>query len=344
MALGIHVNTFNQEQWEQHANLFLDHNLYQTWAYQHARIDKFCLGVDTIDIVDENGDSCIIAIVRIMRIPIFNLKVGYVQWGPLIRRTGQAARINPDALRLVKDYYIPKRVDIFRIAPNVFVDEVEAKYDEALEAAGFKRVNRIRPYHTMLFPLDITEDQMRNMLHSKWRGFLRKAEEKRMDLFESQDLNYLYRFEEIYQEAIHRKHFKGLNIQEFIRTQEHLLDDQKINMLVVNKDGIILSIDINSYLGDTSLGLFQATSEQGLSLGASYLIWWNTFLAAKRAGMRRYDMGGIDPEKNPSVYQYKRRMGGNEAFHIGSYDVYGNAFAKYAFYILDLMNSARKRK
>jgi lipid II:glycine glycyltransferase (peptidoglycan interpeptide bridge formation enzyme) len=270
-----------------------------------------------------------------MKIPMLGFRIGYIQWGPLLRREGQAAELDSEALRLLHDYTLSMRVHVLRIAPNIYTSEVHDDYKEALRSAGFEPVKQLKPYHTMLFPLDINEDQMQKRFHTKWRATLRKAEKNGMMVYESQDIPILSMFEKMYQKSRERKRFKGLNIQEFIRTQEKLLMSQKMNMVVVKKEDDLLSVDINSYLGDTSLGLFQATTEQGLSLGASYLAWWHTFLAAKRAGMRRYDMGGIDPEKNPSVYQYKLRMGADVAYHIGCYDAYADKWAKRFCFMLD---------
>jgi lipid II:glycine glycyltransferase (peptidoglycan interpeptide bridge formation enzyme) len=196
----------------------------------------------------------------------------------------------------------------------------------------------------MLFPLDIDEEQMRLKFQNKWRAALRKAEKNKAAVYETQDVQTLYEFEKIYQHSQKRKQFKGLNIGEFIHTQQHLPAEKKLNLIVIKKDDQLLSVDINSYLGDTSLGLFQATTELGLSLGASYLAWWHTFLAAKRAGMCRYDMGGIDPVGNPNVYQFKQRMGGEEAFHLGCFEAYASPWAKRLWLLIDGMYSKIKGK
>ncbi|MBA7668576.1 hypothetical protein ES703_76689 [subsurface metagenome] len=72
------------------------------------------------------------------------------------------------------------------------------------------------------------------------------------------------------------------------------------------------------------MGTLAACSEKGLECSASYLVWWRTFLAAKRAGVKWYDLGGIDPDNNPTVYQFKSRMGGKEQFHIGAFEACDN--------------------
>lgn len=327
MTMQLKVLPINEDAWDAKASLFSDYNLYQTWAYQKARVCRRNHQLMGVEIIDDNG-PCLVALARIIKVPVVGFRIGYIQWGPLLRRNGNLVEIYPDLLNGLSDYYLSNGIDVLRITPNLYTTEVNPNYKEVFAAAGFHPVDYIKPYHTMLFPLDMDEEAMRMKFQNKWRASLRKAEKNGMVADETQDVQTLYEFEKIYQHSQKRKQFRGLNIQEFIQTQENLPADKKLNLIVIKMDAQLLSVDINSYLGDTSLGLFQSTTESGLSLGASYLAWWHTFLAAKRAGMRRYDMGGIDPVGNPNVYQFKLRMGGNEAFHLGCFEAYATPWAK----------------
>jgi lipid II:glycine glycyltransferase (peptidoglycan interpeptide bridge formation enzyme) len=103
-------------------------------------------------------------------------------------------------------------------------------------------------------------------------------------------------------------------------------------------------VDVTSHLGDTAVGVFQASSEKGLKYRASYLVWWKALLAAKYAGMKRYDLGGVDPDRNPNVYQFKLRMGAEEAFHIGAFEICENPIVKKIWHAAEWAhNLIRKR-
>lgn len=343
--MNLHINTSltAQETWDARANSFADYNLYQTWAYQQARTNNRKHQVKSIEISDDNGIR-LLALVRIVKVPLIGFRVGYVQWGPMLRRPGQTACLDVEALKCLRDYCLANWVEVLRITPNIYTTEVQENYPEVMASAGFEKNDRIKPYHTILFPLDIDQEQMRMKFQNKWRASLRKAEKNEMTVHETQDVQTLRAFERIYEQSQKRKGFTGLNVEEFVLTQGKLPPLRKLNIIVIKKDEDLLSVDINSYLGDTSLGIFQSTTEQGLSLGASYLAWWNTFLAAKRTGMRRYDMGGIDPVGNPNVYQFKQRMGGDEVFHIGCFEAYANNWAKRLCAIFDSCYQWMKRK
>lgn len=335
IMLKINVTPFTQQDWESKANSFADHNLYQTWAYQYQRTGRNEDSLSQAEIVDQTGQCRLLAMTRIIKVPILGYKIGYVQWGPLLRFRDRAAELNPDVIKLFRDHYLSNHVHVLRISPNLYTDEVGGDFRDRLYASGFEPVSHVKPYHTLIFPLDISEDQMRKRFHSKWRATLRKAEKKGLCVDESNDTHLLKQLDTIYRKSQSKKGFKGLPIEDFIETQEILLASQKLNMIVVKKGDDLLTVDVNSYLGDTALGLFQSTTSQGLSLGASYVAWWNTLLVAKRVGMKRYDTGGVDPKNNASVYRFKLRMGADEKFHIGCYDAYADKWVKRIFGLMD---------
>lgn len=319
--------SYTQLQWEQEASVFRDYNLYQSWAYLSVRAEKkrqtllpICLRLQ--------GQPCLMAQVRIIRIPLFGLKVGYVQWGPMMRKAERLDPVPVDALARFRSILIPNIVQVLRIVPNLYTLETADTWKEDFLQAGWASAGSVRPYHTFLFPLDLSEEEMRKRLHRKWRTTLNKTQQAGLEASESSDIKYFQILDGYYRSAQEKKGFQGLDLEDYARTQEMLLTDQKMNAVIISENGEPLSIDINSYLGDTCLGLFQSTSQRGLEINASYLVWWQTFLAAKRAGMRRYDMGGVDPHKNPSVYQFKKRIGGDEVFQIGGFEAYANSFVK----------------
>jgi len=43
---------------------------------------------------------------------------------------------------------------------------------------------------------------------------------------------------------------------------------------------------------------------------------------AREAGCQFYDLGGIDPEKNPGVYHFKKGMGGEDVTVPGPFEFY----------------------
>jgi len=59
--------------------------------------------------------------------------------------------------------------------------------------------------------------------------------------------------------------------------------------------------------------------------------------------MRRYDLGGVHPDDNPSVYQFKLRMGADEASHIGAFEACSSLHARITWRAAEKVYRTLKR-
>jgi len=344
MPYKVDIDNFSQDDWERYAGEFADYSIYQTWSYQQTRAEKDNQQVNCVVIKDENGEVATMGHIRIRTIKAIGLKVGYIQWGPLVRAADGTSKCHVEALKALRSYYVGPKVNVLRIVPNVCGDETGQKLSEMLVSSGFQPTRSVRPYHTMLFPLNITEDQIRSRFHRKWRSSLRRAERNNIEIKEGTDEEYFKVLDRLYMSAQKQKGFKGLDMQLFIRTQQMLPPRQKMNVVLAYYNGQPLTADVTSYLGDTAVGIFQASSKEGLRLGASYLVWWKALLSAKRAGMKRYDLGGVDPKNNPNVFEFKSRMGAHEIFHIGAFEACAGSRTKAVWTISEKVYNLVKGK
>jgi lipid II:glycine glycyltransferase (peptidoglycan interpeptide bridge formation enzyme) len=67
---------------------------------------------------------------------------------------------------------------------------------------------------------------------------------------------------------------------------------------------------VTSAMGDSAIYLLGGTNEEGLKSQGAYLLQWTMIKWLKERGIRWYDLGGIDPERNPGVYSFKRGFSG----------------------------------
>lgn len=337
------LDGFDSDFWRVHAAQFSDYNLYQTWAYQDVRAQKSGQTVSRFVIQSEDNTLRLMGHVRIRSIKSLGLRVGYVQWGPLCRKPAGIVGDVPALLKQLKAVYVPAKVNILRIAPNIFDGEAEG-FAAELQAGGFEKVTDDKPYRTMLFPLNTDEEGIRNRFHTGWRRYLNKAQTAGMEIRQGTDLAYMNTLNELYSGMRQRKCFEGLSVDTFEKTQQRLAAPDRMNTVVACLDGQVLTAHTTSHLGDTALGILAASSEDALQSNSTYLVWWHTLLAAKNAGMRRYDLGGIDPDKNPKVYQFKQRMGAIEARHIGVFEAYANPQIKYIWRCAEKIYNTITRK
>lgn len=328
MVYEVIIDNINRQEWEHYATQFADYSLYQTWAYQQVRGETDKQKVSRIVIKDKKGTVLTMCQVRIKRVKLLGLRIGYVQWGPLIRHKDGEVKCSTEVLELLRQAYVGPRVDVLRVVPNVYADKMREYIVEMIQDGGFEHVRSVAPYRTMLFPLDISEQEMRAKLRRRWRQFLKKVEKKDIKIREEANADCFETLGKLYLSSIKRKRFRGLDPRVFIRTQQLLSSHEKTHVMLAYYEGEPVTAYSVSYLGDTAGQGIGACSENGLRCGASYLVWWRALLSARQAGMKYFDLGGIDPANNPGVYHFKKGLGGTEAFHIGAFEACNSSLVK----------------
>jgi len=314
------VDNISKADWEHYGSEFADYSIYQTWAYQENRAEMDNQEISRVVVKDENGNVVTMCQVRIKYIKPLRLKIGYVQWGPLVRGLDGCFRCTGEALNILQRTYVGTRVNVLRIVPNVCDNERGDEFAKLLEASGFYRVPSAKPYHTMLLSLNSSGGLLRKSLHQSWRRKLKKSEAVGIETKARTDDESLTILARLYLDLVRRKGFKGLDPQQFIRTQRDLPMEEKMTVILAYYNNEPVSAHLTSYQGDTAIMLLAASTERGLACEASYLTWWKSIVASNRRGKQKYDVGGIDFEKNPTVSRFKTGVGGEEVSYIGAFD------------------------
>jgi lipid II:glycine glycyltransferase (peptidoglycan interpeptide bridge formation enzyme) len=328
MAYMSLIDNITNQDWERYAGSFADYSIYQTWPYQQTRAEDDNQQVSRFVIKDETGQVATMGQVRIKKIMPLGLKIGYIQWGPLFRGKDGKLKCNTAALKELREIYLGTKVNILRVVPNIFNDETGLEVAQILQSCGFQPVPYVTPYRTIIFPLDGSEEEMKLKLRRDWRTNLKKAQTVKVEIKQGTNSQYFDILENLYWVAIKRKGFKGLDPKEFSRPQPMLSQQEKITITIAYFDGSPVTALATSNLGDTALNIFAANNEKALKCASSFLTYWTDFCTSNRCGMKRYDLGGIDPQNNPSVYEFKRGTRGNETFHIGAFEICENAIVK----------------
>ncbi|WP_157223544.1 lipid II:glycine glycyltransferase FemX [Rhodovulum sp. PH10] len=84
--------------------------------------------------------------------------------------------------------------------------------------------------------------------------------------------------------------------------------------------GRLVAVRGAATVGDRACDYLAASSPEGRRLCASYLLLWEQLARCRRAGVVHYDLGGIDPWKNPGGHQFKRQTGAREVEYLGEWD------------------------
>jgi len=314
----VEVERTTQADWSQMLDLFDDANFYQTWSYGGVRWGEKNL---SHLVLKRGGEVLGIAQLRIVRPTRFKFGMAYLRWGPLFERRGRP--LDPEVVinmaRALEEEYIEKRKLFLRILPNAFVGSPRAAViqsafreftPEPLDAGNTDRT----------FVLDLTPsiEELRRKLDKKWRNQLTSSEKKGLNILAGTGSNEYRIFCQIYNQMRKRKTFESaVDIEEFGRIQENLPESQRMRILICHGgDGPVAGL-VASAMGDLAVYLLGATSDDGLSSKGAYLLQWTLIKWLKESGFRWYDLGGINPERNPGVYHFKKGLSGADICRVG---------------------------
>jgi lipid II:glycine glycyltransferase (peptidoglycan interpeptide bridge formation enzyme) len=211
--------------------------------------------------------------------------------------------------------------------PNVFREDLSAPGFEAVCAqAGFRFSNAVPQYRTIRVDLTPEPALIRKCLDQKWRNQLNGAERNGLTVREGASDELFAEFSAIYRELLARKQFETtVDIDEFSRIHQALPDSLKMRVLLCEKDGKVMAGLVGAAIGETGVYLLGATSNEGMKAKGSYLLQWRMMQWLRQSGCKWYDLGGINPQRNPGVYHFKSGFGGQEVFQIGCLELSGSA-------------------
>jgi lipid II:glycine glycyltransferase (peptidoglycan interpeptide bridge formation enzyme) len=121
----------------------------------------------------------------------------------------------------------------------------------------------------------------------------------------------------MYNQMRKRKAFETkVDVEEFGRIQEELPESHRMTTLICEQHEVPVAGIVFSAMGDSAIYLLGATSDSGLNSKGAYLLQWKLVQWLKEGGFKHYDLGGIDPERNPGVYHFKSGLSGTDVCHL----------------------------
>jgi lipid II:glycine glycyltransferase (peptidoglycan interpeptide bridge formation enzyme) len=215
--------------------------------------------------------------------------------------------------------YIGNRRLFFRILPNAFVGSPRAAViQSAFREFRPEPLDANNTDRTFVLDLMPSVDELRGKLDKKWRNQLTSSEKKGLSVIAGTGSEKYRIFCQIYNQMRKRKTFEStVDVEEFGRIQENLPESQRMRILLCQAgDGPVAGL-VASAMGDSAVYLLGATSDDGLNSKGAYLLQWTLIKWLKENGFRWYDLGGINPERNPGVYHFKKGLSGADVCRVG---------------------------
>lgn len=186
----------------------------------------------------------------------------------------------------------------------------------------------VERYRTFLLDISPSIDELRGQLDKKWRNQLSRAERNNLRVVSGTGDDEFRRFCMIYREMKERKGFETtVDIDNFAKIQASLEESQKLwTFICEDMCGPIAGVVV-SVMGDSAIYLLGATGDSGLNSKGAYILQWTLIQWLKRKHVKSYDLGGIDPERNPGVYHFKKGLGGVDSTQLPAVTACDNALS-----------------
>lgn len=198
----------------------------------------------------------------------------------------------------------------------------ERSMDEVLTLNGQNWTRADFVWHscqTMELDLSKSEAEMLAGCSRNWRRNLSKAQKNNLQirLWSQPDVDEIV---EAYAEMESRKNLP----EQFSREELQTLFEQTRENLICyradDKDGNLLALRACLVVGDYALDHLAVTTARGRELFASYIVLQTLLQSCRERKIKRYDLSGVDPQKNPGVFKFKRESGARFIEQLGEWD------------------------
>lgn len=330
-GFSFEADAVSDVRWSEIIADFDDANLYQTWPYGVVRSGR--ANVSHL-LLKQASEVVAMAQARIAKIPGLPLGMAYVLSGPLWKRRKRPAgtEIFRQVVRAVRVEYGGRRKLLVRLVPNLN-DSDDRAFQQILEEEGYVLQKQAPCRRTILMDLAPSLDELQRGFHQKWRYHLNKARKQPLEIIQGVEDDLFAAFRRIFGEMVDRKQLVSFTGPDHCRqAQATLRPNEQVRVFLCKVEGEVCAGGICSALGDTGIYLFGATSNRGIKTYASYLVHWRMLEWVKAQGCHKYDLNGINPEKNPGGYQFKSQLAGahgREVQLLGPFDAYPNSIVKW---------------
>jgi lipid II:glycine glycyltransferase (peptidoglycan interpeptide bridge formation enzyme) len=331
----ISTRRLTRDEWDAAAPLFRDLSYCQCSSYAEAAAGD--VGAETEFVAVYRAAELIgLANVRVKRLPFSPFGVAYVSHGPLTARgEGFSAELFGHCLDALRREYVEVRRLVLRIVPPLRGGLWREAQLRCLEMRNFQPAGW---WEENTFILDLAKplSEIRKDFNGKWRGHLSKAQRSNIEVTRSAALEDFDRFEPLFLGLVQEKGFSvAQDVCFFRRVQSRAQPYEQLVAHLAWHDGELVAGHIGSFAGDTAVYLLGASTSKGREIRASYLLQWAVIEYAKSVGNCYYDLGGVDQQANPKVYEFKQRLNGRLVTKAGAYELASNRLLSRFLHILE---------
>ncbi|MDP6603916.1 MAG: GNAT family N-acetyltransferase [Rhodospirillales bacterium] len=233
--------------------------------------------------------------------------LAWVNRGPLATGGDGTGEWTAAMLGALARHYVGERRHYLLVAPPL-IDGALAP--EAARSAGF-RPTEWPGWASGVIDLTASLDDLRRGLGRSWRTRLNKAERAGPDVAQGCDEELFEHVLAGHARAVAEKGFATTLDGRFLRVLQELLPpERKMVSFVAFEDALPIGWTLFARYASTAEYIVGGVTETGRRRDANRVLLWRALAAMKDAGVRTFDMGGMDDANTPpGIYDFKRAMG-----------------------------------
>jgi hypothetical protein len=334
------IRRISEQQWDALVLKFRDASYRQCSSYASAAA-RHVGAVSELNCLMEERGLMGLAEVRVKPIPMTAFGLAYASYAPIVMLEDTFdERQFGKCLDLLVEEYVERRGLLLRIAPALIDGgSFQDAQISCLKDRGFHPASTQSARQTFVLDIRRPLEEIRRDFDAKWRSDLVKSEKADLRITRSVNPNDFDQFEQIFLELTKKKGFMPhQDVRFFKHVQSGASPDQKLVLHLAWQGDELLAGHLGSFMGRTAVYLLGASTSKGRDLRAAYLLQWKAIQHAKDTGNFFYDLGGIDQQKNPDVYRFKRRLNGRFVTELGAYEL---APGRVSHCVIQLAEKAR---
>lgn len=191
---------------------------------------------------------------------------------------------------------------------------------EYLRMQGWRSPSRhLSASRTMIWSLGSSDDEMMAGLSGNWRHNVRRAQQRHphVERWTNPSPAALgATYAAMSSQKGMAPEFNAAELSAMLQS----LDGQIVMYGCADDAGTPLAFRACLIQGDRAWDLLAATAPEGRRSYASYAVLWKLVRHCSSAGVKAYDLSGVDPIKAPGVYDFKRGTGALEQESLGEWE------------------------
>lgn len=295
--------------WDGLLQQFPDHTVFQSHAWgEHKR----SFGWQPVRLLAGDTDHPVtMAQVLVKRFP-FGIGMAWMPGGPVGEISMWDERLR-QAIRSAAGVHFL----YCRISPmQVHVDDSASRL---VDQDWQRCVSPLTSGLSLAYPIALAEDERLQQCSGNWRHNLRRSAKQGTH-------TYLWNKpdpDEIMNAYAAMQAHKQLSAQTSREEIASMLNHFSDRCLVVRCDdakGNLLALRGALVSGEKAWDTLAAATPAGRKVYASHAAFWELMKQCAGRGVRWYDMGGVDPEKNRGVYDFKKGSGAQDLRYLGEWE------------------------